>query len=150
MAKKVTKVKILISFCGFLLLFYVFIFCSYGRKNVHLSFDDVSICMKELTEDSVAYSSIFQQPFFKKLQFLHECCGAKFTLYIYEKDGSYTIDKFPSKFAQELKENRNWLMFGYHAQSPADSITQSKLFIEAYNDVDSNLNVKFGGVIQEL
>lgn len=145
MVKNITKRKGILWFLGVLVLLYVFLFCCYKGKKVHLSLDDVSISMKELTRDSAVYASIFEQSFFKKLKFLHQCSGAKFTLYIYEKDGTYHIDDFPRKYGKELSENRGWLRFGYHAQTPTDSKPQYVAFRDAFNHVDSNLYAKFGG-----
>lgn len=140
--------KSILGISGFLFILYLFLFCCYNGKKVHLSIDDVTISMRDIVRDSAVYTSVFEQPFFKKLRFLHQCCGAKFTLYIYEEDGSYHIDKFPVKYKCELSKNRNWLRFGYHAQSPTDSIPQYVAFIAAYNKVDSNLHSRYGGVVR--
>ena len=142
------KRRCILSFSVLFLLLYLFLLGCYHGKKVHLSFDDVSISMKELTTDSMAYTSFFEQSFFKKLKLLHQCCGAKFTLYVYEKDGTYCIDDFPIKYEKELRGNRDWLRFGYHAQTPVDSMAQNVAFSTAYNKVDSNLLAKFGGVLR--
>lgn len=149
MAKISVKKKCLISISTILLLTYVFLLCCYNGKKVHLSIDDVSISMKDLTSDSLEYSSILEQSFFRKLHFLHRYLGAKFTLYVYANDGSYDIDNFPCKYKYEL-QSYSWLRFGYHAQSPMDSIPNFAEFKDAYNKVDSNLLVKLGGHTKTL
>lgn len=147
MGRKITRRKSVLCLSGLLMLIYIFLFCCYNGKKVHLSLDDVSISVRELACDSAVYNSVFEQSFFRKLKFLHQCCGAKFTLYVYEEDGSYRIDDFPVKYGQELSDNHSWLRFGYHAQSPTDSIPQYASFRTAYNKVDSNLCARFGGAV---
>lgn len=118
----------------------------YKGKKVHLSFDDVSICMKELTNNSDKYSSAFDVPFLGELKKLHESTGAKFTLYVYEMDGGYDISQFPQKYADEFDQNSGWLKVGYHAMSPSiskDSISMSSVFIPSFDRVDSILSAKF-------
>ncbi len=121
-------------------------FCFYSNKSVHLSFDDVSLCMKELTNNSDKYNSAFDEPFLKELKKYHESTGAKFTLYIYEIDGDYDISRFPQKFADEFDQNSDWLKVGYHAMSPSitkDSISMASVFIPSFDRVDSILSAKF-------
>ena len=120
-------------------------FC-YSEKPVHLSFDDVSICMSDLTKDSLKYNSIFEQPFLADLKQLHESTGAKFTLYVYEMDKDYDIAQFPDKFASEFDANHDWLCIGYHAKRPEytpDSIAQNDAFCKSFTRVDSILAHKF-------
>lgn len=121
-------------------------FIAYSGKKVHFSFDDVSICMKELTNDSTKYKSIFDNPFLGELKELHNSTGAKFTLYIYEQDRDYTISDFPDRFAEEFNKNADWLKIGYHAMSPSisrDSIEMASVFIPSFDRVDSILTTKF-------
>lgn len=56
--------KIFIGTICFSVALYLFLLFGYHGKKVHLSIDDVSICMKELTNDSSEYKSIFEQSFF--------------------------------------------------------------------------------------
>lgn len=118
----------------------------FNGKKVHFSFDDVSICMKELTNDSTKYNSIFDHPFLCQLKELHNSTGAKFTLFVYEYDGDYRLCDFPNKFAEEFHQNAGWLKVGYHAMSPSisrDSIDMVSVFIPSFNRVDSILTTKF-------
>lgn len=47
------------------------------NKIVQISFDDVYLCIKDL-KDTLRYTSVFQQPFFKSLKELHDVYGAVF------------------------------------------------------------------------
>lgn len=102
--------------------------------------------MKDLTTNSLKYNSIFDQPFLRELHEIHETTGAKFTLYIYEKDGNYDINQFPHKFAEEFHSNSEWLKVGYHAMNPSiskDSISNYDIFVKSYDHVDSILTDYF-------
>lgn len=128
------------------LTFLIVVSSRYHGKKVHLSFDDVSICFKELTRDSTKYNSIFDHPFLRELLNLHNSTGAKFTLYIYEKDEDYNICKFPTKYANEFSANGDWLKIGFHAISPTvskDSISIEPLFQRSFYIVDSVLSSLF-------
>lgn len=129
---------------------YLFLLFHYSGKKVHLSIDDVSICMKELTNDSSEYNSIFEQSFLKKLKVIHDFTDAKFTCYVYEQDGKYHINDFPVIYKDEFKNNSDWLKFGFHALNPTDSMPDDKSFSIAYNVVDSNLIYKMGGKVRLL
>lgn len=69
------------------------------NKIVQISFDDVYLCIKDL-KDTLRYTSVFQQPFFKSLKELHDVYGAVFSLYVYEK-----ADNFVIKFLINLEMN---------------------------------------------
>lgn len=102
--------------------------------------------MKALTCDSSKYNSIFDHPFLGELKELHNSTGAKFTLFVYEQDGDYTISKFPDRFAEEFNQSADWLKIGYHAMSPSisrDSIEMKTVFIPSFDRVDSILTTKF-------
>lgn len=143
MAKRL-KFIFVVTICFCVALYLCFLFC-YSGKKVHLSIDDVSFSMKELTNDSLEYNTIFEESFFKKLKVIHDCTDAKFTCYVYEQDGKYHINDFPIKYKEEIMNNSDWLKFGFHAQNPADSLSDDKSFPTAYNIVDSNLTYKMGG-----
>ena len=147
-----TKLKRLFNMWTFGIFFLLLVtiatmpYFFYNGKKVHFSFDDVCICMKELINDSTQYNSIFDHPFLGKLKLLHKSTGAKFTLYVYEKDGDYDISQFPQKFADEFDHNGDWLKVGYHAMSPSiskDSISIASAFISSFDRVDSIFTAKF-------
>lgn len=81
------------------------------KKTIHLSFDDVTFCWQKLAANQDTYTSIFEEPFFKALKEFHDEYGAVFSLYSFD---SVELDTITSKFADEFKENSDWLKFGYH------------------------------------
>lgn len=88
------------------------------HKVAHISFDDVSDVLKELKNKEADYESIFECDFLRELSELHNEYGAKFSLYVYEKDGDFNIAEMPVKFRKEFQANSDWLKFGFHAIQP--------------------------------
>lgn len=91
---------------------------SSNGKYMHISFDDVYACLKDITEKD--YNSIFENSFFADLKKLHDDYGAVFTLNCfnaYSKDSSYNISNLPDRYAEEFKTNSDWLKFAFHAEN---------------------------------
>lgn len=89
-----------------------------SHKVAHISFDDVSDVLKELKNKEKKYESIFECDFLQQLKELHDKYGAKFSLYVYEKDGNFNIADMPVKFRKEFRTNADWLKFGFHTMQP--------------------------------
>lgn len=115
--------------------------CSNSKnKVVHISFDDVFLCLKDL-KDTVRYKSIYQQPFFKSLKEFHDEYGAVFTLYVYEVADDFIITEVPTKYKAEFIENSSWMKFGYHALKPCfEEEEQSKEFERSLTVVNNSIN----------
>ena len=89
------------------------------KQIIHFSFDDVWMCMHDLTLHAGTYHSIFENEFFSWLKSMHDKYGAVFSLYTfnyYSKESSYDISAFPDCYAEELQQNAGWLKFGFHAK----------------------------------
>jgi hypothetical protein len=84
-----------------------------AKRYIHLSVDDVSICLADLKQH--AYTSVFQQNFFASLKSLHDNYGASFSLYAYADS---TIN-LPLDFTAELSQSAGWLKFGIHSKNAA-------------------------------
>lgn len=97
----------------------------YSSVPVHVSIDDVELCMKDVASNESSYSSIFHQPFFGELRELHDDFGARFTLYIYAESTDFQIEDVPAKYRNELSANADWLQFGFHAIRPSFSKTET-------------------------
>ncbi len=89
------------------------------KQFIHLSFDDVYECLKDITEQAGIYRSIFENDFFAWMQRMHETYGVVFSLYTFNyfsKDPNYDISNLPNNYVDELVTNSNWLKFGFHAK----------------------------------
>lgn len=101
-------------------------------KKVHISFDDVSLCLQDLANNKAIYSSIFDNQFLADLRNLHSQTGACFTLYVYEIDGKFHLSDMPKKWKQEWLANSSWLRFGYHSQSPQFTKLSDTAFVSSF------------------
>lgn len=84
-----------------------------NRKNsfLHISFDDVTYCIKNLSTGSL--TSLFSEPLFALLKQLHDKYGAVFSLYVYQLQNSGFLN-MPTKYQQEFIDNSDWLKIGFH------------------------------------
>lgn len=118
------------------------------NKPIHISVDDVEICMRDMQEYDKQYASVFQQPFFSNLRKLHLQTGAKFTLYTYERSGNYHVSKIPKRFIHEIQNSADWLRFGFHAKEPEfikDSVSRIEYFESSYNSLEKSELLGGGG-----
>lgn len=89
-------------------------------KYMHISFDDVCLCLNDLIIHEKDYISLFDNFFLKELREFHEEFGAVFTLNCFNRHTEYPdydISKLPVVFRQEWQENVSWLKFAFHAQN---------------------------------
>ena len=85
-------------------------------KTVHYSFDDVYEILRELTEHSADYASIFDCRRLAALRKLHKKYDAKFSMFCFEEAAGYHISNVTTKFRAEFERNSDWLKFGYHGK----------------------------------
>ena len=117
----------------------------YNNKIVHVSFDDVSICFKDLVDNEEQYKSLFEQPFFSFLKECHEQTGLKVTLYTYEMHKDYSIILFSDKYKTEFEENSNWLKVGFHGKSSNENLNNDDdTLLKSYSIVTDILNKTTG------
>ncbi len=104
----------------------IFIFCvlsafCVSAQKVHFSIDDVSVALRDLTENEKKYGSLFDQKFFKYLKGLNERYGAKVTLYCFYEFNGFCLADCTEKFKDEFSSNADWLKFGYHAYNESQT-----------------------------
>lgn len=110
------------------------------NKIAQISFDDVYLCLKDLKDNEGDYISIFQQPFFKELKYLHDTYDAVFSLYVFESAEGFDIATIPIKYKLEFHKNASWLKFGYHAMSPKfDKKRCSECFMQSIDKVNNSI-----------
>lgn len=96
-----------------------------NRKNsfLHISFDDVTYCIKNLSTGSL--TSLFSEPLFALLKQLHDKYGAVFSLYVYQLQNSGFLN-MPTKYQQEFINNSDWLKIGFHVYAGGQMTDVSK------------------------
>ena len=113
-------------------------------KMIHFSFDDTISSLRDLTEKSDTYSSVFQQPFFKTLKELHDTYGAVFSCYCFNQilnstDSAvvdFSLEDVTDAYADEFTANAHWLKFGFHSTNGSmnhGGSTPAAATKEAYN-----------------
>lgn len=86
-------------------------------KAYSITIDDVADNFAEIAKAQPA--SLFDHPFFQRLQQLHQAYGAVFSLYLFQKGtlhNSFELSQMPATYRQEFQENAFWLHLGFHAQ----------------------------------
>lgn len=92
-------------------------------RMVHFSFDDTIASLRDLTEKTATYKSVFEQPFFRDLKALHDTYGAVFSCYCFNQimnstDTSvvdFSLEDVTAAYAEEFTANAHWLKFGFHS-----------------------------------
>lgn len=86
-------------------------------QYIHVSVDDVYLCLKELSDNADSFNSIFDNDFFAFLREMHEKYNAVFSLYCFNTADGWDISEVTDKFAYEFAENSDWIKFGFHAEN---------------------------------
>ena len=107
-------------------------------KLVNFSIDDFYISLKDITDNSSIYNSIFENTTFNFLKELHDNYGAIVTLNLYEVDSNYNVSNVTTKFKKEFEENSNWLKFTWHTHAA----TTDYSVVSAENMANSLMNTK--------
>lgn len=106
---------------------------AFSEKYMHVSFDDVEICLNNLINNT--YNSLFEEPFFAFLKTLHDTYDAKFSLYVFLN----TWVLMPLTYAQEFTLNSNWLKIGLHSTSSSETYKE-KTRTEGMQDWNTFVN----------
>lgn len=104
-----------------------------SKQYVHISIDDVSEVLRDLTLRQNDYATMFDNPTLAFLKYLHEKYGAIFSLYVFYTHDGFDLSKVPSKYSGEFARNASWLKFGFHsfdAKTKYNSVVPEK----AHND----------------
>ena len=104
--------------------------CYANEGYIHISIDDVSLCLRNLL--TYQYASIWDEPLFGFLYLLHNEYHAKFSLYIFLND---RWDLIKEQHKKELNTASNWLKFGLHSRDFSFSYTNTK-----YDDTKKDWN----------
>ncbi len=83
-------------------------------RQVYLSIDDVGPSLRYLTRSRP--DSLFDMRFYEKLREYHMRFGAGFCLYCFSRLEDFAICEIPERYAEEFRENGEWLRFGFHGR----------------------------------
>lgn len=98
-----------------------------NKKYYHMSFDDVHLCLQDITENASTYESVFDNSFLGWCKKMHDNFGTVFSLYVFYQDAetnpTWSLEDVTSSFANEFTANCDWLRFGYHSFSSNSTAT---------------------------
>ena len=96
------------------------------KKYYHFSFDDVTLCLQDITTNASTYESIFENDFLAWCKLMHDKYGTTFSMYVFFTNGAatpWTLEDCTNAFAEEFTANADWLKWGFHAYAPGSTAT---------------------------
>jgi hypothetical protein len=91
----------------------------YWLKNYlnkyRLSLDDNILFLKDISENSSSYKSIFENPYMSFLREVHDTYGTKIHINIYYQTEGFNLTQMTDKFRDEWRNNADWLRLSFHA-----------------------------------
>lgn len=110
-----------------------------NENIIHFSVDDIFQSFVNLNENS--YKSIFEEEHFGFLKELHDKYGAVISCYVFFENEEFNLHDITDKYANEFKENADWLKFGFHSLNKHTN----------YADTTKNeISVDYAKTIREL
>ena len=84
-------------------------------NKYRLSLDDNILFLKDISDHSAGYKSIFDNPYLSFLKEVHDTYGTKIHLNIYYQTEGFNLSQMTDKFRTEWKANSGWLRLSFHA-----------------------------------
>ncbi len=92
----------------------VFWLKNYTNKY-RLSLDDNIWFLRDISNNSNKYKSIFENPYLGFFKQVHDTYGTKVHINIYYQTDGFNLSQMTTKFKNEWKENAGWLRLAFHA-----------------------------------
>ena len=83
--------------------------------HYRLSLDDNIWFLRDISNNSGKYKSIFENPYLSFYKQLHDTYGTKVHINIYYQTDGFNLSQMTTKFKNEWKENAGWLRLSFHA-----------------------------------
>lgn len=117
-----------------------------GTPYAHISIDDTTSCLKDITDNSATYTSIFDNFLFAKLRDMHVSTGAVFSLYVLGNE-DIDLSTVTTKFKSEFLSCSHWLKFGVHSPSSTTHYAEFSVsdFMNSYQEIRKNI-INFSSV----
>ena len=84
-------------------------------NKYRLSLDDNIWFLKDISENSARYNSIFDNLYVGFLKEVHDSYGTKIHINIYYQTKGFNLSQMTEKFKDEWKRNSDWLRLSFHA-----------------------------------
>jgi hypothetical protein len=83
--------------------------------HYRLSLDDNIWFLRDISNNSGKYKSIFENAYLAFYKQLHDTFGTKVHINIYYQTDGFNLSQMTTKFKNEWKENSGWLRLSFHA-----------------------------------
>jgi hypothetical protein len=83
--------------------------------HYRLSLDDNILFLKDISDNSSKYKSIFENAYLGFLKQVHDTYGTKIHVNIYFQTEGFNLSQMTDKFKNEWKANSGWLRLSFHA-----------------------------------
>jgi hypothetical protein len=84
-------------------------------KKYRLSLDDNIWFLKDISNNSDKYKSIFENPYLGFLKQVHDTFGTKIHINIYFETDGFNLSQMTDKYKKEWQQNAGWLRLSFHA-----------------------------------
>lgn len=84
-------------------------------NKYRLSLDDNIWFLKDISENTEKYGSIFENPYLCFLKQVHDTYGTKIHINIYYETDGFNLSQLTDKYKHEWKANAGWLRLSFHA-----------------------------------
>ena len=71
------------------------------KPYIHLSIDDTFEIFKDLAQNAMYYSSIFENPYLHFLEMLHTQYGLVASMYCFTEEGDFSLSNVPDIFCPD-------------------------------------------------
>jgi hypothetical protein len=106
-------------------------------NKYRLSLDDNILFLKDISDNSARYKSIFDNPYLGFLKEVHDTYGTKIHLNIYYQTEGFNLSQMTDKFRKEWKANSGWLRLSFHAlQNKPDNPYMNSGYDEVKKDCE--------------
>jgi hypothetical protein len=84
-------------------------------NRYRLSLDDNIWFLRDISNNSIRYKSIFENPYLAFFKQIHDTYGTKVHINIYFQTDRFNLSQMTAKYKSEWKDNSNWLRLSFHA-----------------------------------
>lgn len=85
------------------------------KPYIHLSIDDTFEIFKDLAQNAMYYSSIFENPYLHFLEMLHTQYGLVASMYCFTEEGDFSLSNVPDIFCPDFTKSADWLKWDFMA-----------------------------------
>jgi hypothetical protein len=84
-------------------------------NRYRLSLDDNIWFLRDISNNSNTYKSIFENPYLSFIKQIHDTYGTRVHINIYYQTDGFNISQMTTKYKSEWKDNTDWLKLSFHA-----------------------------------